>query len=62
MAEIRVKPGSNVKVKSSGVLGTVLHTAPVRVPGKRGRPATAVYVIHEDSTEGQYGVKELQLV
>ena len=62
MATIKVAPGSKIRVKSSGVLGTVIDLTPQKIPGKRGRPPTIASVVHEDSTEAQYGVRELTLV
>jgi len=62
MSTIKVAPGSKIRVKSSGVLGTVIDLTPQKTPGKRGRPPTIASVVHDDASEATYGVRELQLV
>ena len=60
MAQIKVAPGSKIRVKSSGVLGTVIDLTPQKVPGKRGRPQTN-RSWSKRWNEERYGVRELTL-
>ena len=60
MGSIRVTPGSRVKIKSLGTLGTVRELNAVK--SGRGRPKTYATVDLEDGGAGEYGIPDLKLV